>query len=223
MIQITNVNKIYKGAAYETHALKNISMQIQEGDYISLMGRSGSGKSTLLNILGFLDQVTDGTVTFMNEDVSKIPVNQMWKYRKKYIGFVFQHFALMNDYSVYENVALPLQADHMAGSQVKRKVLEQLDKLEIGDLRNQYPDQISGGQKQRVAIARALVRDPALILADEPTGALDYETGQSIMALLDQVHKQGKTILVVTHDENIAKHTDQKIIIQDGSIMDCTS
>lgn len=219
MIRISGLNKVYVGDTYETHALKNISLKIEEGAYLSLMGRSGSGKTTLLNILGFLDRPTDGQFLFLDEDVSRLDAGKMWKYRKKYIGFVFQHFALMNDYSVYENVALPLKAKNISGQKCKKLVYQQLERLGIGDLKAKYPDQISGGQKQRVAIARALVGDPALILADEPTGALDYETGQEIMDVLDDINKQGKTIVVVTHDENIAKRTVKKIVIQDGEIL----
>lgn len=218
MIQISDVNKIYVGDTYETHALKNVSFEIQAGAYVSLMGRSGSGKTTLLNILGFLDQPTDGQFLFLGEDVSKLKTRKMWQYRKQYVGFVFQHFALMNDYSVYENVALPLQAKGLSGRKCKEKILQQLDQLGIADLKNKYPDQISGGQKQRVAIARALVGDPMLILADEPTGALDYETGQEIMDILDTIHEAGKTIIIVTHDENIAMRTENKLVLQDGKM-----
>jgi putative ABC transport system ATP-binding protein len=182
------------------------------------MGRSGSGKTTLLNILGFLDKPDGGTITFMGEDVSDVSGTALWKYRKKYIGFVFQNFALINHCTVYENVVLPLEALGKGKRECRMRVTEALEKLNIGHLVNKYPRQISGGEKQRVAIARALVDESRLILADEPTGALDSGTAAEIMDIFQQINNMGKTIIVVTHDDDIAARTRRKISLENGRI-----
>lgn len=219
MIQLENINKLYEGDAYSIKALEDISLSVREGEYVSIMGRSGSGKTTLLNILGFLDVPTDGTFLFNGEDVSTLSPGQLWKYRKNHIGFIFQHFALMNHYTVYENVALPLNARGISARECKKRVNAQLEQLGISDLSDKYPGQISGGQKQRVAVARALVGNPELILADEPTGALDYNTGMELMDIFEQIHKTGKTIIMVTHDKNLARRTERIITIEDAKIV----
>ena len=214
------MDKYYKGDTYKVQALKKISLDIEEGEYLSIMGRSGSGKTTLLNILGFLDTPTGGSFEFLGEEVSNLSVKKLWEYRKNNVAFVFQHFALMNQKTVFDNVALPLCAKGVSGKKAKPLVEEQLEKLGIKDLEYKYPTQISGGQKQRVAIARALVAKAKLLLADEPTGALDYGTGQELMEIFHEIHKQGTTIVLVTHDRNIAEQTNRIVTIQDSEIVD---
>lgn len=222
MIRLENINKIYRGDMYSIQALENVSLSVNEGEYIAIMGRSGSGKTTLLNIMGFLDVPTEGKFFFMDEDVSNLSSKQLWKHRRNHIGFVFQHFVLINHCTVYENVALPLNARGLSSKECRKKVCAQLEQLGILDLKDKYPGQISGGQKQRVAIARALVGNPKLILADEPTGALDYNTGLELMSIFEQIHKSGKTIILVTHDKNIAQHTERLITIEDTKLVeDC--
>lgn len=220
MIKIRNMDKYYKGDTYKVQALKKISLDIEEGEYLSIMGRSGSGKTTLLNILGFLDTPTSGSFEFLGEEVSNLSVKKLWEYRKNNVAFVFQHFALMNQKTVFDNVALPLCAKGVSRKKAKSLVEEQLEKLGIKDLEYKYPTQISGGQKQRVAIARALVAKAKLLLADEPTGALDYGTGQELMEIFHEIHKQGTTIVLVTHDRNIAEQTNRIVTIQDSEIVD---
>lgn len=214
------MDKYYKGDTYKVQALKKISLDIEEGEYLSIMGRSGSGKTTLLNILGFLDTPTSGSFEFLGEEVSNLSVKKLWEYRKNNVAFVFQHFALMNQKTVFDNVALPLCAKGVSRKKAKSLVEEQLEKLGIKDLEYKYPTQISGGQKQRVAIARALVAKAKLLLADEPTGALDYGTGQELMEIFHEIHKQGTTIVLVTHDRNIAEQTNRIVTIQDSEIVD---
>ncbi|MDE5777984.1 MAG: ABC transporter ATP-binding protein [Lachnospiraceae bacterium] len=222
MIKLTNVNKLYKGETYSIKALDDISLSVSEGEFLSVMRRSGSGKTTLLNLLGFLDVLTEGEFMFMGEDVSRLSPRQLWKYRKNHIGFIFQHFALIDHCTVYENVALPLNAGGISKKECKKRACESLEQLGISDLKDKYPGQISGGQKQRVAIARALVGRPKLILADEPTGALDYNTGLELMDIFEQIHKTGKTIIMVTHDKNIAQCTERIITIEDAKLIsDC--
>lgn len=219
MIQIKHMCKSYKGDTYQVKALRDINLCIHEGEYMAIMGRSGSGKTTLLNILGFLDVPTSGSFQFQGKEMSKLSVQDLWKYRKNNISFVFQHFALMNQRTVFDNVALPLCAKGVGKRKIKVKVEEQLEKLGISELMNKYPTQISGGQKQRVAIARALVSGNKLLLADEPTGALDYNTGQEIMQIFDEIHKEGTTIILVTHDKNIAQQTQRIVTLQDSQIV----
>jgi putative ABC transport system ATP-binding protein len=218
MISLKDVSKSYKGDTYKIQALDSVTFNIDEGEFVSVMGRSGSGKTTLLNILGFLDKPDGGTITFMGEDVSDVSGTALWKYRKKYIGFVFQNFALINHCTVYENVVLPLEALGKGKRECRMRVTEALEKLNIGHLVNKYPRQISGGEKQRVAIARALVDESRLILADEPTGALDSGTAAEIMDIFQQINNMGKTIIVVTHDDDIAARTRRKISLENGRI-----
>lgn len=219
MISLKNINKCYVGDTYNIQALESISFDINEGEFVSIMGKSGSGKTTLLNILGFLDVPDSGDFYFMGNDVSKLSARKLWKYRKDYIGFVFQNFALINHCSVYENVILPLEAVGMKRREYRKKALEMLEMLGILELKDKFPGQISGGQKQRVAIARALVGESKVILADEPTGALDAKTSIEIMNVLKEINGMGKTIILVTHDEDIAKMTKRIITIEDAKIV----
>ena len=219
MIQLNEVNKYYIGDTYKVHALDSISFSISEGEFVSVMGRSGSGKTTLLNILGFLDVPSSGEFLFLDQDVSKLSQKELWRFRRDYIGFVFQHFALINHCTVMENAALPLEATGVKRKERSHRVCDVLDMLGILDLKDKYPGRISGGQRQRVAIARALVCNPKIILADEPTGALDQNTGSELLDILAEVNKMGKTIVLVTHDEKIAQRTKRIITIDTGRVV----
>ena len=220
MIHLKNVGRIYEGDTYRIAALENINLNVNEGEFISIMGRSGSGKTTLLNLIGFLDTPTDGQYSFDGKDVSNITVSKLWKYRRKNIGFVFQNFALIDTNTVYENVILPLQAVGMPHRQLKERAYEMLERVGISDIKNKYPSQISGGQKQRTAIARALANDPRVILADEPTGALDTETGDAIIELFRDINQKGKTIIIVTHDDKVAEKTRRRVRLEKGQIVE---
>lgn len=219
MIDLKNVDKFYEGDTYKIQALSSVNLHMDEGELLSIMGRSGSGKTTLLNIIGFLDVVSSGSFSFLGKDVSELTSKELWKFRRDYIGFVFQQFALINHSSVFENVALPLEAIGMSKKERRKKVNEALEQLGISDLKDKYPGQISGGQKQRVAIARAIVCNPRVLLADEPTGALDVRTGDEIMAVFKELNKTGKTIIIVTHDEKIANQTNRIITLEDSHLV----
>ena len=220
MIHLKNVGRIYEGDTYRIAALENINLNVHEGEFISIMGRSGSGKTTLLNLIGFLDTPTAGQYSFDGKDVSNITVSKLWKYRRKNIGFVFQNFALIDTNTVYENVILPLQAVGMPHRQLKERAYEMLERVGMSDIKNKYPSQISGGQKQRTAIARALANDPRIILADEPTGALDTETGDAIIELFRDINQKGKTIIIVTHDDKVAEKTRRRVRLEKGQIVE---
>lgn len=220
MIRMSNICKVYAGDTYRITALDDINLDINNGEFVSIMGRSGSGKTTLLNILGFLDKPTSGCFIFDNVDVSEISVKKMWKLRRKNVGFVFQNFALIENNTVFENTILPLQAINIPCKKAIKRTEEILERVGIYDLKNKYPGQISGGQKQRVAIARALIGNPKIILADEPTGALDSETGNEIMDIFKEVNKDGKTVVIVTHDEKIAAKTKRCIRLEDAKVLE---
>ena len=220
MIRLENINKLYEGDTYKIQALLDITLTIGEGEFMSIMGRSGSGKTTLLNILGFLDTATSGTFLFDGKDVSHISSKNLWRYRRENIGFVFQNFALIDHNTVLENVILPLQAMNVSRREAVKKADRLLDRMGIAEMKHKYPSQISGGQKQRVAIARALVADPKIILADEPTGALDADTAEEIMQIFQEIHAQGKTVVIVTHDDKIAAKTNRLIRLEKGTIVE---
>lgn len=220
MIRLENINKLYEGDTYKIQALQDITLTIGEGEFVSIMGRSGSGKTTLLNIIGFLDTATSGTFLFGGKDVSHISSKNLWRYRRENIGFVFQNFALIDHNTVLENVILPLQAMNVSRREAVKKADRLLDRMGIAEMKHKYPSQISGGQKQRVAIARALVADPKIILADEPTGALDADTAEEIMQIFQEIHAQGKTVVIVTHDDKIATKTDRLIRLEKGTIVE---
>lgn len=220
MIRLENINKLYEGDTYKIQALQDITLTIGEGEFVSIMGRSGSGKTTLLNILGFLDTATSGTFLFGGKDVSHISGKNLWWYRRENIGFVFQNFALIDHNTVLENVILPLQAMNVSRREAVKKADRLLDRMGIAEMKHKYPSQISGGQKQRVAIARALVADPKIILADEPTGALDADTAEEIMQIFQEIHAQGKTVVIVTHDDKIAAKTNRLIRLEKGTIVE---
>ena len=220
MIRLENINKLYEGDTYKIQALQGITLTIGEGEFVSIMGRSGSGKTTLLNIIGFLDTATSGTFLFGGKDVSHISGKNLWRYRRENIGFVFQNFALIDHNTVLENVILPLQAMNVSRREAVKKADRLLDRMGIAEMKHKYPSQISGGQRQRVAIARALVADPKIILADEPTGALDADTAEEIMQIFQEIHAQGKTVVIVTHDDKIAAKTSRLIRLEKGTIVE---
>ena len=220
MIRLENINKLYEGDTYKIQALQDITLTIGEGEFVSIMGRSGSGKTTLLNIIGFLDTATSGTFLFGGKDVSHISGKNLWRYRRENIGFVFQNFALIDHNTVLENVILPLQAMNVSRREAVKKADRLLERMGIAEMKHKYPSQISGGQKQRVAIARALVADPKIILADEPTGALDADTAEEIMQIFQEIHAQGKTVVIVTHDDKIAAKTNRLIRLEKGTIVE---
>lgn len=223
MISMSNVCKIYAGDTYKITALEDINIDICDGEFVSIMGRSGSGKTTLLNILSFLDKPTSGTFLYDDLDVSDLSMKKMWKLRRENVGFVFQNFALIENNTVFENTILPLQAINIPRKQAIQRTNEILTKVGIYNLKKKYPGQISGGQKQRVAIARALIGNPKLILADEPTGALDSETGNEIMDIFEEINKEGKTVIIVTHDEKIAAKTRRCIRLEQSKVLEDSS
>lgn len=221
MIEIKHLKKEYvaKGGGATNLAIKDISLNINKGEFVAIMGASGSGKSTLLNIIGCMDVLTGGEYVFEEIPIHNIAKSKIHKFRKEHISFVFQNFALMQHYTVYENVELPLLAKNMARKKRKQIVTEQLERMGITELAKKLPSQISGGQQQRCAIARALASGNDLILADEPTGALDSQNSKEIMDIFDEMNRSGKTIVLVTHDINVANRTKRIIEIQDGMVV----
>ena len=218
MIRLENVIKIY-GEDYEKKiALNNICLEIKDGEFVAVTGPSGSGKLTLLNIIGCMDIPTKGRYYLDDTDITLKTKSQIEDIRKEKIGFVFQHFALMDYYTAYENIELPLIIKNIKRSERKRLVNEQLKLLGIEEVKDHIPSKMSGGQRQRVAIARALVSGCNILLADEPTGALDQATGREVMELLKEINKRGTTVIIVTHDINIANQTERIIEICDGKI-----
>lgn len=216
MIKLTDVTKIYDKDNAENIALKAVNLTVQDGELLAVMGTSGSGKTTLLNMIGCMDKITKGQYMYDDIEVNKLKQHDLDKFRKAHISFVFQHFALMNDYSVFENVEIPLLCKKINRNRRKKIVMDCLERMGISDLAKKYPTKISGGQKQRCAIARAIASGNDVILADEPTGALDKATGNEIMNIFKSLNEQGKTIIIVTHDIEIANQCNQIISIEDG-------
>ena len=219
IIELNNITKIYKGKEFELKALNNINLKIEEGEFTAIMGKSGSGKTTLLNILGCMDEPTTGEYICFGEKIHEFSKKEVNKFRKNNISFIFQQYALMSQYTVYENVELPLLAKNIGYKERKQIVNDSLEKVSIANLSDKYPNNISGGQRQRVAIARTLASGNKIVLADEPTGALDYKTGEEIFNILKKLKDEGKTVLVVTHNEDLAKKCTRIIKIQDGTIL----
>ncbi len=219
MIELKNISKIYKNGEQETVALKNISLTIQDGEFVVIMGTSGSGKSTLLHILGCMDKPTDGNYRLKGEEITKYNARSLSKIRKSKITFVFQNFALMDKYTAYENIELPLLHRRIPARQRKKMIKETARQLGIESQLNKLPKEMSGGQQQRVALARALVSGADIILADEPTGALDHATSMELMNILKGCNQKGKTVIIVTHDREVAEFADRVINIKDGMII----
>ena len=219
MIRLDKITKLYDAKVENKKALDEVSLTIDNGEFVAIMGPSGSGKSTLLNIIGCMDSVTDGSYYVDDIEVSRLNKLDIHRFRKKNIGFVFLHFALKDYYTAYENIELPLLANNIRRKDRKRIINEQLKKLNIVEEKDKLPKKMSGGQQQRVAIARALVTNADIILADEPTGALDQSTGQEVINILREINNQGKTVVLVTHDINIASSTNRIINICDGKII----
>ena len=218
MIEIKNVNKTYKLGNEEILALDNISLKIEKGEYISIVGPSGSGKSTLMNIIGLLDIPDSGKYYIDGVEVSKLKDDSLALLRSKSIGFVFQNFNLLPKLTALDNVIVPLLYQGISNSEAKKLAKEALNKVGLSHRYRHLPSKLSGGQMQRVAIARAIVSDPKIILADEPTGAIDSKTGNEIMKLFEELNKNGETVIVITHDFNIAKRAKRSFTIKDGKI-----
>ncbi len=219
MIEMKNINKVYKMGEVSLEALKEVSLMIGPGEFISIMGPSGSGKSTLLNIIGCLDTPTSGSYFFEERNVAGLNLDQLSTIRNRKIGFVFQNFNLLPYATTYENVELPMLFNGKPGKKRRERVLELLEMVGLVDRQLHRPSELSGGEQQRAAIARALANDPSMILADEPTGNLDSKTGQEIMGLFVKLQQQGRTILMVTHDTNIASYSQRTINLLDGRII----
>jgi len=219
MIKTENLSKIFRTEEIETKALDKINLHIKEGEFVAIMGPSGCGKSTLLNIVGLLDNPTEGTYFLDNNEVGCLKESKRTQQRKGTIGFVFQSFNLIDNLSVYENVELPLVYLNIKSSERKRRVQEVLERMKIGHRTKHFPQQLSGGQQQRVAIARAVVANPKLILADEPTGNLDSKNGIEVMDLLTELNREGTTIIMVSHSNRDANYAHRVINLFDGKIV----
>ncbi len=220
MIQISNLHKSYKMGSNSLHVLKGINFKIDEGELVAIMGSSGSGKSTLLNILGMLDIADEGNYLLDNVLIKDLTETIAANYRNRFLGFVFQSFNLINYKNALENVALPLYYQGLRRKTRQKKALEYLKKVGLLDWAKHLPSELSGGQKQRVAIARAMASEPKVLLADEPTGALDSNTSREVMSLIQKINDEGKTILVVTHEIDIAKMCKRIITLKDGVIIE---
>lgn len=218
LIDLRNINKTYRNGDQELKVLKNINLTVEEGDFLAIMGPSGSGKSTLMNIIGMLDRPSTGEYFLENEDVANLGDKKLAKVRNNQIGFVFQQFFLLSKLNALQNVELPLIYAGVSQGSRKNLAKQYLEKVDLGTRMTHLPSELSGGQKQRVAIARALVNNPSIILADEPTGALDTKTGEQIMELLTELNAEGKTIIMVTHEPEIAAYAKRQIVIRDGVI-----
>ncbi|WP_272158058.1 ABC transporter ATP-binding protein [Streptococcus sp. HN38] len=218
LIRLTNINKSYKNGDQELRVLKDIDLEVEEGEFLAIMGPSGSGKSTLMNIIGLLDRSSSGNYWLEGEEVSQLSEKKLASVRNDQIGFVFQQFFLLSKLNALQNVELPLIYAGVPANQRKKLAKRYLEKVELAERMTHLPSELSGGQKQRVAIARALVNTPAIILADEPTGALDTKTGEQIMQLLTELNNEGKTIIMVTHEPEIAAYAKRKIVLRDGII-----
>lgn len=220
MIRIENLNKIYKTGSVEVHALKDVNIEVAYGEFVAVMGHSGSGKSTLMNILGCLDRPTSGKYFLDGIDIDKQSPDELSLIRNKKIGFVFQAFNLIPRTNVLRNVELPMIYAKVKSKQRREKALELLDKVGLSDRVNHMPNELSGSQKQRVAIARALANNPPIILADEPTGNLDTNASEEIMKIFKNLNREGTSIIVVTHEPEVAKYADRIIVFKDGCIIE---
>src|SRR5437867_2964887 len=220
LIKLEAIKKIFYTDEVETHALSGIHLDINKGEYVSIAGPSGCGKSTLLSIIGLLDSPTDGSYVLNTRAVQGLDFSDRARIRNQEIGFIFQSFNLIGDLTVYENVELPLTYRSMSSAERKKRVQESLDKVGMAHRMRHYPSQLSGGQQQRVAVARALCGQPAILLADEPTGNLDSRNGEAVMDLLRELHREGATICMVTHDPRYARYAERTIHLFDGRVVD---
>jgi putative ABC transport system ATP-binding protein len=220
VIHLERLKKVFLTDEVETHALAGVDLEIKRGEYISISGPSGCGKSTLLSILGLLDSPSEGSYTLNTKPVQDLSMSERARVRNREIGFIFQAFNLIGDLNVYENVELPLTYRGMPSAERKKRVLESLEKVGMAHRIKHYPSQLSGGQQQRVAVARALGGQPAILLADEPTGNLDSRNGEAVMDLLRELHREGATICMVTHDPRYARYADRTIHLFDGRVVD---
>ncbi len=223
LLTMDGVTKVFLTDEVETHALSGIHVNIKKGEYVSISGPSGCGKSTLLAILGLLDSPSGGTYVLNGRPVQSLKMSERARIRNREIGFIFQAFNLIGDLTVYENVELPLTYRGMSGAERKKRVHDALERVGMGHRVKHYPSQLSGGQQQRVAVARALAGDPAILLADEPTGNLDSANGEAVMELMRDLHRGGATICMVTHDNRYAKYADRTIKLFDGRIVEESS
>ena len=219
MITIENLSKVFRTNEVETVALNNINLKVDKGEFLAIMGPSGCGKSTLLNIVGLLDRPTEGSVKFLDKEVSAFSEKELTRMRKGHVGFVFQSFNLIDELNVFQNVELPLTYLGYSAAERKAKVNELLERMHIAHRAKSYPRQLSGGQQQRVAIARAIVTDPEVLLADEPTGNLDSKNGQDVMDLLSELNASGTTVVMVTHSDRDASYAHRVVSLFDGSII----
>lgn len=218
IISMQNINKSYRTGENNLHVLKNISLNVKKGEYLAILGPSGSGKSTLMNIIGCMDVADNGTYFLDDVQIETAKEEELTKIRNQKIGFIFQKYHLISTYNVLQNIVMPLLMRGMSLEEAKATSMEIIDMLGLTDRINHKPNELSGGQQQRVAIARALVGKPALLLADEPTGALDQNSGAEVLKLFKQLHDMGNTIVMITHDLNVAKHAQRIVKIIDGEI-----
>ncbi len=220
LIQLQGIKKVFYTDEVETHALADVHLGIKQGEYVAIAGPSGCGKTTLLSILGLLDTPTDGSYLLDSQPVANLSAADRARVRNRQIGFIFQAFNLIGDLTVYENVELPLTYRGLSGAERKKRVTDALERVGMSHRIKHYPAQLSGGQQQRVAVARAVAGDPAILLADEPTGNLDSSNGESVMELLRELHRGGATICMVTHDPRYAAHADRTIELFDGRVVE---
>jgi putative ABC transport system ATP-binding protein len=220
LIKLQGIQKVFYTDEVETHALSDVHLEIMKGEYVAISGPSGCGKTTLLSLLGLLDTPTGGEYLLEGQPVAKLEPAERARVRNRQIGFIFQAFNLIGDLTVYENVELPLTYRGTSAAERKERVQNALEKVGMSHRVKHYPAQLSGGQQQRVAVARAVAGDPAILLADEPTGNLDSVNGESVMELLRELHRNGSTICMVTHDQRYAKHADREIDLFDGRVVD---
>src|SRR5467141_851418 len=223
LLHLEGITKVFLTDEVETHALSGIHLEIGAGEYVSIAGPSGCGKSTLLSILGLLDSTSEGSYTLNGEAVANLDHAQRSRIRNNEIGFIFQSFNLIGDLTVYENVELPLTYRGMSAAERKASALQALERVGMGHRMKHYPSQLSGGQQQRVAVARALGGKPSILLADEPTGNLDSKNGEAVMDLLRELHREGATICMVTHDSRFARHAERQIHLFDGRVVEESS
>ncbi|HYX72499.1 MAG TPA: ABC transporter ATP-binding protein [Nitrososphaera sp.] len=220
LLRMEGVTKVFLTDEVETHALAGIHLEIKKGEYISIAGPSGCGKSTLLSILGLLDSPSDGTYNLAGKPVSDLPLSERARVRNREVGFIFQSFNLIGDLNVFENVELPLTYRGMKAAERKTRVMAALERVGMAHRAKHLPSQLSGGQQQRVAVARAVAGDPLILLADEPTGNLDSTNGEAVMELLRELHQQGATVCMVTHDQRYAAHADRSVHLFDGRVVE---